>query len=349
MKHEFLYWMANETDSNWCNDSGITSEIEEAIKCGAIGCTTNPPLSYQALTEENHLYKDEIAKVPDTLHGDERVIEMIGIVVRNISRILMDMYQSSNGKNGYVRSQVQPSLLSDREAMLKMGKKISSWGKNVMVKIPGTAAGVWVVEELAALGIPTTPTVCPSVSQIVAMSEANERGRKRAIEKGITPAKSTAAVVMGRLQDYLSSLNDQRRAGLETRDLEQAVIAVAKRCYKLMKERNYHQILMPAAFRCVDQVTQLVGADLIMTIHPKIQKMVIEADEREKLARRIRIDEPVDEELLARVTKALPEFDLAYRENALEYHEFETYGATTMTLDGFDKTGWQKIKTLEKI
>ena len=114
---------------------------------------------------------------------------MIGIVVRNISRMLGDMYQSSNGKNGYVRSQVQPSLLSDGEAMLKMGKKISSWGKNVMVKIPGTAAGVWVVEELAALGIPTTPTVCPSVSQIVAMAEANERGRKRAIEKGIATGK----------------------------------------------------------------------------------------------------------------------------------------------------------------
>ena len=64
MKHEFLYWMARETDSNWCNDSGITGDITEAIKCGAIGCTTNPPLSYQALTEENHLYKDEIDKVP---------------------------------------------------------------------------------------------------------------------------------------------------------------------------------------------------------------------------------------------------------------------------------------------
>ena len=153
---------------------------------------------------------------------------------------------------------------------------------------------------------------------------------------------------MGRLQDYLSKINEERHAGLATRDLELAVIAVAKRCYKIMKERNYHQILMPAAFRCVDQVTQLVGANVIMTIHPKIQKKVIEADEAGKLERKVLIDEPIDGEMLDRIGKALPEFDLAYRENALEYGEFETYGATIMTLDGFDVTGWQKIKALEK-
>lgn len=202
-KHEYLNWMSKETPTKWCNDSAIVSEIKDAINCGASGCTTNPPLSFQALTETKEIFQKERDKISSDISGDERVLELIGIVVRYIASMFFDMYEKSCGEKGYVRSQVQPDISTNASAMLEMGKKISSWGKNVMVKIPATKAGVWVLEELAAIGIPTTPTVCVSVSQIVAVAEANERGIKRAIKNGLKPAASTAAFVMGRLQDHL--------------------------------------------------------------------------------------------------------------------------------------------------
>ena len=79
--------------------------------------------------------------------------------------------------------------------MLAMGKTIASFGKNVMVKIPGTKAGVWVLEELAALGIPTNPTVCVSLPQVIATAEAYARGCERAVKAGLKPAESTTALV----------------------------------------------------------------------------------------------------------------------------------------------------------
>jgi transaldolase len=346
MKHEYLNWMAKNSPTQWCNDSALTGDLETALESGAIGCTSNPPLTFEALTVQPQLYADGVASIPPTAQGDDRVVELLGVVVRSIARRLKTLHKDSGGEFGYIRSQVQPKIGSNGAAMHRMGLKISTFGENVMVKIPGTAAGIQVLEELAAAGIPTTPTVCVSVSQILAAAEANERGIRRAIAAGRRPAASTAALVMGRLQDYLAVLNEERKAGLPMSDLAQAALAVTKRCYAIMKDRGYSQLLMPAAFRVPEQVSGMVGAKVHMTIHPKIQADVIKADAEGRLARRIAIDDPLDTDLIARVSRAFPEFKQAYEPEGLTPAEFDGFGATVMTLDGFDKNGWQKLYTL---
>ena len=346
MKHEYLNWMAKNTPTQWCNDSALTGDIDAALESGAIGCTSNPPLTFEALTMQPELYSDGVASIPSIAQGDDRVVELLGVVVRRIAGRLKNLHESSGKQYGYIRSQVQPKIGNNGAAMQRMGLKISTWGENVMVKIPGTCAGMQVLEDLAAAGIPTTPTVCVSIAQILAAAEANERGIQRAIAAGKRPAASTAALVMGRLQDYLAVLNEQRQAGLPMCDLEQAVLAVTRRCYALMTERGYSQLLMPAAFRVPEQVAGMVGAKAHMTIHPKIQAEVIKADAEGRIARRIAVNDAIDTDLIARVAKALPEFRQAYEPDGLAPEEFDAFGATVMTLDSFDKSGWQKLYTL---
>jgi transaldolase len=345
-ENTFLDWMAKNTDTQWCNDSAMVSEIKAALEIGAIGVTSNPPLSYQTLTETPEIFEEEVAKIPANATGDDRVVELLSVVVKHVSKMLYDMYEASNGERGYIRAQVKPLDSADAEAMLKMGKTFASWGKNVMVKIPATSAGMWVLEELAALGIPTNPTVCVSVPQILAAAEAHERGVKRAIAAGIKPAPSTAAMVMGRLQDYFAVINKERNTELSTYDLECAALAVTKRAYQICKERGYKTVLMPAAFRSARQVEQMVGSNVVMTIHPKIQAAIVNAEKEGNIRREIAIDNPVDPEALKRVAKALPEFTQAYEPNGIAVNDFDSFGATVMTLKGFDETGWQKLLTL---
>ncbi len=345
-QHEYLKWMAENTPTQWCNDSAKIDELRAALESGAIGCTSNPPLSYQTLTETPEIFREEFARIRADAKGDDRAVELIGVVVRHIAGILHELYLKSGGRYGYIRCQVQPLISADAAAMLKMGKKIASWGENIMVKIPGTAAGIEVLEELAALGIPTTATVCVSVPQILAAGEANERGVARARAAGVAPAASTAAIVQGRLQDYFTVLNKERGSALSPLDLESAALAVVKRCYNLFIERGYSQILMPAAFRSYRQVEMMVGSAVHMTIHPKIQDEIRKADAEGMLPRRLNIDTPVDEAILARVAKVIPEFIRAYVPDGLAPAEFDAYGATKMTLEGFDVSGWQKLLTL---
>jgi hypothetical protein len=96
----------------------------------------------------------------------------------------------------------------------------------------------------------------------------------------------------------------------------------------------------------------LAGAEIEMSIHPKVQDMVIAsdtagvADGGAGAPRESRIDAPVDEDAVSRVERAFPEFAAAYELDGLTIDQFDTYGGVVMTLDAFDKTGWQKLLTL---
>jgi len=345
-ENAYLKWMADNTDTRWCNDSALRNDYMAAKEYGAVGCTTNPPLSFEALSTETDHFQSKVEEVRAKYQGSQKVIEYFRILVPYIAKEFLPLYESSNGKTGFVRSQVEPKLSGDGPAMLAMGKTISTFCKNVMVKIPGSTAGVQVLEELAALGIPTTPTVCVSVSQLIAVAEAYERGCARAKKAGLPVPASTAAFVMGRLQDYLASLNAERGNPVSTEDLETAVLAAVKRTYFIFKKEGYSQTIMPAAFRCARQISELAGGVFEMTIHPKFQEQVSQADKNGDIKREKRIDAPVDEAAVERVLKALPEFRKAYEPDGMKVEEFDSFGGVIMTLDGFDKTGWQKLLAL---
>ena len=339
--------MADHTSTDWCNDSAVIDEIDSALGSGAIGCTTNPPLTYQVLSNSSAPFADDLARIPSDVSGNEKVVELIGVVVRKIADKLEPIYRKSGGKRGFVRAQVAPNSSADFDTMLTTGKIYASWGRNIKVKIPGTTAGIAVLEELSALGIPTNPTICVSVSQMIAAAEANERGMERAIAAGVEPGHSTSAYVLGRLQDYLAVINEEREAGLSTYDLECAVLAAAKRLNTIFTDRGYRQEIMPAAFRCARHVSELVGSNMVMTVHPSIQAKVIEADLAGDIRREPAIENPVDTVAVDRVLRALPEFVLAYEVDGIAIKDFDEFGATLMTLDSFDKTGWRKLEAME--
>lgn len=346
-QNDYLKWMAANTATQWCNDSALPADYRDAVKFGAIGVTTNPPLSYQLLTEHPELFKDKIDDIKSRIADpNDRVVEYLGLVVRYIASEFEGMYDRSRGRIGYVRSQVEPRKSADAQAMFEMGKQIASFGKNVMVKIPGTKAGVWVLEELAALGIATTPTVCVSVPQVIATAEAYERGCARAVKAGRMVAESTTAFVMGRLQDYLVVENERLGSPVTVADLEMACLAAVKNAYRIFKERKFAQRIMPAAFRCSAQVTELAGGDFHMTIHPKVQDQIIAEEAKGLVKREVRIDAPVDEKIVQKVLKAIPDFKKAYEGDGMTADQFDQFGAVKMTLEGFDKTGWQKLLTI---
>ena len=343
----YFSWLSEDTVSNWTNDSAVWEQIEHALSIGAVGCTTNPPLSYEALTTDTALYQEDLGKISRDLPDDEFALQAMGLVVKRISARLMELHEQKGTFYGAVRAQVQPNMRDDARGMLEKGKFMSGWGKNVMVKIPATEAGIWTLEELAALGIPTNPTVVTTVAQAIAAAEAFERGVERARQAGITPAWSTCAFVMGRTQDFFSSLNQERGLGLSDEDLAWASLALVKRTNESFKARGFASILQPAAFRSAIQVEQIAGGVFCSTIHPKIQKAVQEAEASGKIRRALLVDEPVDQQALDRVAKALPEFEQAYDPQGLTPAEFGTYGASKMTLDGFEVTGWQKLVSLK--
>ena len=344
MSSSYLLWLATEGGSQWNNDSALIKDIEQAEKNGAIGATTNPPLSHEAVVSE----PDRYPTLPDkNLSDDEFAFQAMSMVVKRLSDHFLPLHRKRGPYFGCVRAQVAPNQSRDANAMLESGKRLAALNPNVMVKIPGTKAGIWTLEELAALGIPTNPTVVTTVAQALAAAEAFERGCARAKAAGIAPAWSNCAVVMGRAQDYFASLDKERGLGLATGDLEWAALAIVKRCEQLYRERGYRSRIMPAAFRCAMQVEQLAGGDFYSTIHPKVQRMVEEADAAGRLRRERLFDAPVDQKAVERVAAVLPEFVRSLDPDAITPDEFDDFGSVVMTLSGFD-AGWRQYYSLKR-
>ena len=86
-------------------------------------------------------------------------------------------------------------------------------------------------------------------------------------------------------------------------------------------------------------MTALSGADLIMSIHPKNQTLLLEPG----VPRKECIDDPVDKSVLARLMD-IPDFVQAYEPEGMKPEKFITYGVTQRTLTQFSHAGWLRLE-----
>jgi transaldolase len=227
--------------------------------------------------------------------------------------------------------------------MVEQAKVLSSWAPNIVVKLPATRAGIRAYEECAALGINVAATVSFTVSQVLAVGEAAKRGTERAKAVGIAPPLTIAVLMVGRLDDYLRDIAQDRDLAITEEDIRQAGTACIKHAYALFQERGYDTFLMPAGCRGAYHITALAGAKMIMSISPKIQDELVSLGEQQFVTR---IEEPVDPATLERLL-TLDEFERAYRADGMKDEEFITFGSTNRTIDQFINSGWNPLTALE--
>jgi transaldolase len=304
-----------------------------------VGVTTNPVLCSTALGKNRESWSTGIERaLASGLAPEQRAEGLMRIAVTSAATKLLPRFEASGGASGFVCAQVNPARAGDRECMYPMGKRFHAWAPNIAVKLPATSAGLDVLEDLVAEGVTTTATVSFTVPQVIAIAERHLAGIRRARERGIVPGKCFAVIMIGRLDDYLRELAHDARAGLADSDVCQAGLAVAKRAYTIYRERGYEAVLLVAALRGDYHLTELAGADLVMSIHPAYQGSFVSKD----LPREPRIDRPVPDDAIERLSR-LPDFVRAYEPDGLTPSEFMTYGLTQRTLGQFIES-WKQME-----
>lgn len=338
----YLQWLSECTATQWWCDSGIPSEIDIALQHGAVGITTNPPLSASAISQKPEEWQAEIATILQSgKDAPAKTEALIRLVVTQGARKLDTIFVNSSGKLGYICAQVDPAKAGNREYMLAMGRRFAEWAPNISVKIPVTSAGLDVLEELAAEGIAVTGTVSFSVAQMLAVAEAHARGVRRALANNKKPAPCNAVLMIGRLDDYLTEVAADNRAKASPSDIQKAGLAVAKRAYTLFKERNYAAKILIAAFRGTYHATELAGADMILSIHPKYQTQLMDHN----IPKEEKYTAPIEPQVLERLY-SMKEFVRAYEPDELSPAEFISFGVTQRTLSQFTETGWKRLENM---
>jgi len=336
----YLQWAIENTKTVWWHDSAELAELDRGIERGAVGATTNPFLSNLALSRHKDEWSEQIEAVLSRNPEPETKAEsLMQIAITHAAARLKPQYEKSAGRMGYICAQVNPARAADREVMLPMARRFHSWAPNIAVKLPATAAGLDVLEDCTAEGITATLTIGYTVPQVIAVAERHRRGLQRAGQNGVEPGKCFAVIMIGRLDDYLRDVAHDSKADVSESDIQQSGLAVSKRAYSIYQECGYEAVLLVAALRGTYHMTELAGAEIIMSIAPPYQEMLISDD----LAREQRIDRQIPTDVIERLS-AMPEFVKAYEPDGMKPEDFITYGVTQRTLAQFYESGWKLLE-----
>jgi transaldolase len=336
----YLEWVLDETPTRWWHDSADPAELGRGLARGALGVTTNPVLAAAALKKNRDAWRSDIDRiVARGLPAEPHAEALMETVVVRAAATLQPVFDAAHAQAGFVCAQVNPARAGDRDCMLAMAKRFHAWAPNIAVKLPATAAGLDVLEECVAAGITVTATVSFTVPQAIAIAERHRAGSRRARAQGIEPGKCFAVIMIGRLDDYLREIAHDAQAPVSEGDICQAGVAVTKRAYAIYKSRGYEAVLLVAALRGAYHLTEIAGADLVMSIHPTYQELFVSQDH----PREPRIGCEMAPDTISRL-RALPEFVRAFEPDGMAPSEFAAFGLTQRTLSQFIETGWKALE-----
>lgn len=289
-------WMDNLT-----RDLVKSGELKDMVENqGICGITSNPAIFEKAIAG-NVIYDADIeagikAKLPTYKIYESLVFDDI----RNACDILRPVYDSSEGLDGYVSIEVPPTIAHDTEATIREARRYyAEIGRdNVMIKIPGTSAGLPAVEQVISEGINVNVTLLFSVDSYIESAWAYIRGlEKRAAEgKDISKISSVASFFLSRIDSNIDGKIDAKLKGIDDANVAAKLTAVkgkvaianAKIAYQEYKKiirsdrwkalsakgANVQRLLWAStstkdpSYSDVMYVDELVGSDTVNTLPP---------------------------------------------------------------------------------
>ncbi len=280
-------------------DGTLQRRIDEE---GVLGVTSNPSIFQKAIGESD-VYDESILEMLDL--EAEAVYEKLAVTdIQDAADLFLPVYERTGGRDGYVSLEVSPLLANNSDETVSEAKRLRELvdRPNVMIKIPGTQAGIPAIEETIAAGINVNVTLLFSVQNYEEVAQAYIRGLERRLEAGepIEQVASVASFFLSRIDTAVDRilennmrvaqvLGDTGRIAANRRLLGQAAIANAKLAYqtfqrifnsprfKSLQEKGA-TVQRPLwaststknpAYKDTRYVDQLIGRDTVNTTPPQ--------------------------------------------------------------------------------
>ncbi len=182
-----------------------SGEFAELIRDFSItGATSNPTIFAKAITGSD-LYDDDLRELAG---GGERDLQELFFAlalddVREAARELRPTFDESGGRDGFISFECTPDLADDTEATIEQATDL--WRRldqpNVMIKVPGTLAGLPAIEELTRRGVNVNVTLLFSIERYEQVIDAYQRGlaSRTQAEQPVDRIASAASFFLSRI------------------------------------------------------------------------------------------------------------------------------------------------------
>jgi transaldolase len=198
-----------------------------------VGVTSNPTIFQKALAEGD--WYDEQLRTVSQHETDPKEI-FFALAVDDIKAacdVLRPAFDATNGVDGFVSIEVDPTLAYDRDATFEQAMRLHALvdKENVYVKIPATRPGLAAIEDSIARGKSINVTLIFSLQRYAEVAEAYIRGLERLVAGGGDPSKviSVASFFVSRVDTEA----DKRLEAVGRTDLQgKLAVANAKLAYQ---------------------------------------------------------------------------------------------------------------------
>jgi len=268
---------------------------------GLRGMTSNPAIFEKAIADSS-LYDDVLHSLASQ-KGLSATAKFEQIAIRDIRDAadqLRGVYEETNFRDGYVSLEVSPYLANKTQETIDEARRLwkTVQRENVMIKIPGTAAGLPAIRQAISEGININVTLLFAQEVYVKVAEAYVAGVEELAARGgnLKKMAGVASFFISRIDTLIDSMLDQKlkstsdpnQQALLKSLLGKVAIANGKLTYqryqKIFSGPNWDKLAAKGAqtqrvlwaststknpnYRDVMYVEELIGPDTVDTIPP---------------------------------------------------------------------------------
>ena len=289
--------------SPWCDqlsrellESGQLARLVREL--GITGLTSNPTIFHKAMSSGDS-YDAQIRDAASRGLDAKAIYEELAVRdIQAVADLLRPVYEQSNQQDGFVSLEVSPDLAYDASRSVLEGRRL--WAAvdrpNLMIKIPGTKAGIPAVTALLGEGVNVNVTLVFGRRRYREVLEAHAEGLLQAKANGLRlqTIASVASFFVSRVDTLVDQLLDLK-ADVAANPVErdrllslkgQAAIANAKSarvCWEMWRDDDPMRSLLTEgaqpqrllwaststknpAYKDVLYVEELIGPDTVNTM-----------------------------------------------------------------------------------
>jgi transaldolase/glucose-6-phosphate isomerase len=184
---------------------------------GLTGMTSNPSIFEKAIASGKYDADITAAVAANKTMSDVDLYEKLAIAdIQTAADQLRVVYDKTGGKDGFVSLEVSPRLANDTKGTIEEARRLwkAVGRQNLMVKVPGTKAGIPAIQQLTSEGLNINITLLFSQEAYRATIEAYVAGLEARAAKGepVDRIASVASFFISRIDTMVDDAIEKKIA-----------------------------------------------------------------------------------------------------------------------------------------